>query len=391
MSNIDQAINQLNSPDFNNRNHDPETKELLPSNYNIAPSKNYKKDQISKDNNNVFLSNSLLSTLIQPSIHLFKNNDEFRYISCLFIAWINLTLVEFIYGLIGDGNVISDSFFNTFKTICFLIPCLSLLFSRFYSIESKFLMVRLELISAAAGFIFLVIVSVYMLLQSLHLITEDEDLDLPITFFKWLYVIKAIIDITALMYLSDYITHPMFQVKLFLWKKIKEWKQLNEISMSQLKLCAPVLKIWNNHYENMNSLCVNLISDLSSSILFIIQFYVFGKHHYALCYLTISLFNFIIVLVLVKPLFRSVLKILMQGRNEAYESFYSKLNKEITYFNGCLGVKEMKFWMIAQNEVKAYIKIYGDKNIDRVSLNHLIHSIADEIELNFDCTLEIAH
>lgn len=333
-----------------------------------------------------------LNSLYLPFTQLFSKNVEFQMITFLFSSWIILTLLEFIYGLSkSDSLIISDGFFNTFKTISFLITCLSFLFTYLTSNTQLFISKRIELIASLTSIIFLVIVSVYMCLQSLHLITEDHMHHVPISFFNFIYVIKVIVDIIALMPFSDYILHPSIQIKINLWKICKEWKDLNEISFTQLKQCSKVLKKWNNHSENLNSLCISLISDLISSISFIVFFYAFdGKKYFDKGYMVISIVNFIFVIIMTKPLFNSVIRILMQGKCEIYEAFYGKLNKEITYFEGCLGVKDIKFWMNAQNDIKGYIKIYAKKDIDRNKIKEVIHKIADEIDLTCDFTLEIS-
>lgn len=329
--------------------------------------------------------------LLPPATQLFKKNIEFKILTILFGSWIIITIFEFIYALAaGDTLIISDGFFNTFKTISFLITCLSLLFTHVSSLNSTFIYKRIEVISALASGIFLSIVSVYMCLQALHLITEEHEIDPPIKFLRFLYVIKIIISICSIMPLSDYILHPSLQIKLFLWKKYKEWKDLNEITFNQLKECSKVLKGWNNHYENMNALCINLISDLFCSVMFIIFFYLFEERSFDKGYTFISILNIVFVIISSKPLYTSVIKILMQGKCEVYEAFYSKLNKDITYFEGCLGVKEIKFWMCAENDIKGYIKLYGKPELDRVQLKKQIHDLADQIELNCDFTIEVS-
>ena len=71
-----------------------------------------------------------LNSLYLPFTQLFSKNVEFQMITFLFSSWIILTLLEFIYGLSkSDSLIISDGFFNTFKTISFLITCLSFLFT----------------------------------------------------------------------------------------------------------------------------------------------------------------------------------------------------------------------------------------------------------------------
>ena len=313
----------------------------------------------------------------------------FQVIVFLFIAWIIITLFEFISALImGDSDIISDGFFNTFKTISFLISCLSIIINHIYSNTYFFLVYRIELTAALISIIFLVIVSVYMLLQALHLITDDDIRIPPAGYLQWLYVIKVIVDLLALLGFSEYIIHPSVQVKLQLWKYIKIWKKLNEITFEELKKVTNIRKLWNNHFENMNALCASLISDLLSSLFFVIFFSVFDTNYYSRAYMIISLINFFAVIFLVGPLFNSVLKIFMQGKSELYESFYRKVNQELTYFDGSLGVKNLKFWMVSQNYIKGQIKIYSTKNLDRNKLKQTINGIIDDLELNADICIE---
>ena len=300
-----------------------------------------------------------------------------------------MTFVEFISALImGDSDIISDGFFNIFKTISFLISCLSILFNHMYSNTYLFLSQRIELIAALVSMIFVVIVSVYMILQALHLVTDDDIRIPPAGYLQWLYMLKVIVDLAALLSFSDYIIHPSLQVRIQLWKYVKTWKKLNDITFEELKKISNLRKQWNNHFENMNALCVSIISDLLSSLFFLIFFSIFDTAYYSRAYMIISIFNFFAVLFLVNPLFHSVLKIFMQGKSELYESFYRKINQELTYFEGSLGVKNIKFWMISQNYIKGQIKIYSTKNIDRNKLKNRINNIVDEIELNADICIE---
>ena len=300
-----------------------------------------------------------------------------------------MTFIEFISAIVmGDSDIISDGFFNIFKTISFLISCLSVLFNHMYSNTYLFLSQRIELVAALVSMIFVVIVSVYMILQALHLVTDDDIRIPPAVYLQWLYMLKVIIDLSALLCFSDYIIHPSIQVKLQLWKFVKIWKKLNNITFEELKKITNLRKQWNNHFENMNALCASIISDLLSSLFFLIFFSVFDTVYYARAYMIISIFNFFAVLCLVNPLFYSVLRIFMQGKSELYESFYRKINQELTYFEGSLGVRNIKFWMISQNYIKGQIKIYSTKNIDRNKLKNKINSIVDEIELIADICVE---
>ena len=322
-------------------------------------------------------------------VRLFQKNFTFKIIVLLFITWIIMTFIEFISAiLMGDSDIISDGFFNIFKTISFLISCLSILFNHIYSNTYLFLSQRIELVVALVSMIFVVIVSVYMILQALHLVTDDDIRIPPAIYLQWLYMLKVIVDLSSLLCFSDYIIHPSIQVKLQLWKFVKIWKNLNEITFEELKKITNLRKQWNNHFENMNALCVSIISDLLSSLFFLIFFSVFDTVYYARAYMIISIINFFIVLCLVNPLFYSVLKIFMQGKSELYESLYRRINQELTYFEGSLGIKNIKYWMISQNYIKGQIKIYSTKNMDRNKLKNKINNIVDEIELIADICIE---
>ena len=266
-------------------------------------------------------------SIIQCGTRIFKKNFQFQVIVFLFIAWILMTFVEFISAIImGDSDIISDGFFNIFKTISFLISCLAILFNHMYSNTYLFLSQRIELIAALVSMIFVVIVSVYMILQALHLVTDDDIRIPPAAYLQWLYMLKIIVDLSALLCFSDYILHPSLQVRIQLWKYIKIWKKLSDITLEELKKISNIRKQWNNHFENMNALCVSIISDLLSSLFFLIFFSIFDTAYYSRAYMIISIFNFFAVLFLVNPLFQSVLKIFMQGKCELYESLYRKIN-----------------------------------------------------------------
>ena len=365
-------------------------KNLNTSELNELNSKDIEKPLNTNYNSQNLFAKLSLKTLFLFINQLFPKNLEFQIIVFLFISWIIITNIEFLTALfIGDPILISDSFFNSFKTISFLITCLSILFTHIYSTNNNFIIIRIELIAALTSIIFLVIVSVYMLLQSLHFLTEEHVLIPPKTFLEWLYIIKVIVDMISLFIFSDYILHPELQIKIYLWKFFKEWKPLNEVSFDKLKKCNNLLKKWNNHFENMNALTSSLISDLVCSIFFIVFFYSFNENYYSKGYMIISWINFFIVILLVKDSFYSIMKILMQGKCTIYESLYFKLNQEISYFEGCQGIKEIKFWMNSQNNIKIYIKIYSNKKLDRNKLKNRISEITKEIDLICDYTLEV--
>ena len=172
----------------------------------------------------------------------------------LFTAWILMTFIEFISAVImGDSDIISDGFFNIFKTISFLISGLSILFNHMYSNTCLFLSQRIELIAALISMVFVVIVSVYMILQALHLVTDDDIRIPPAAYLQWLYMLKVIIDLSALLCFSDYIIHPSIQVKLQLWKYIKVWKKLNNITFEELKKITNFKKVLTRNSKSITN------------------------------------------------------------------------------------------------------------------------------------------
>ena len=378
-----------------------------PNSNSIISSKEYFSDTKTKDNKAssiceylfVFILQifSSIKKLLFPILpyksqaqNLFNINAEFKLTSILFISWIILTTFEFFYALIkSESHIMSDAFFNSFKTISFFMTCISILISHIHSSNKNCIYKRIELISALSSTIFLVIVSVHMILQSLHIITEEHEHLVPIKFTKFFYIFKSIINIISLMILSDYILHPSIQIRLSLWKICKTWNKLDEYSFDQIKKCKMQIKQWNNHFENMNALCTCLISDILTSVMFIFYFS-FGKQkYYSKMHLMISFFNFLIVFFLSKPLLNSVINILMQGKSLIYEPVLNKIEKEITYYEGCLGIKERKYWMTSQNEIKSYFKIYAQRGINKNKLKDSLHKICEEVQLNCDFTIEI--
>jgi Co/Zn/Cd efflux system component len=307
-----------------------------------------------------------IQNLIISGIKLFKTNEEFFYLVLLLLVFLAMNFFEFSYGIYySKVHIISDSFFNYFKTFSFLIAGFSFLLTRL-TFNKNFLKNRIELIASLSNCVFLIIVSLYMCLQALHMVTEpnedhddqsqhslvDKEEHETINFLKNFFVFKVIVNVIAILIFADYIVHPSIQIKLLLWKNHRQWKSLSSLSLDNLKESRSLIKIWNNHFENMNALTVNITSDLISSILFLICFFISKDRHFEGVYFFISIVNFLVLSILLSPLISSIVKILMQGRSELYECFYECLNKEVSYFDGCLGVKEMKFWMTAQNEIK---------------------------------------
>ena len=70
---------------------------------------------------------------------LIKNNKEIMLILIFIIILFSAMIFEFFYGLsYGQVDIISDSFFNMFKTLSFVITALSILFSKYFNFKIVF-------------------------------------------------------------------------------------------------------------------------------------------------------------------------------------------------------------------------------------------------------------
>ena len=312
------------------------------------------------------------------TLFLFNNHPRFKIIILLSFSLMILTLYEFYKGIkLGNKEIISDGFFNSFKTISFIISCLSIVLNEIISKKKDNKIKRIELLSALTINIFLLIVSIYMLLQALHIITDHHEINPPKHFFKHLYLFKSIIDFFPLLILNEYIFHIESRIKLHLWRK-----------PNNLIECSKLIKIWNNHFENMNSLTKCLISDLISSLLFLLFFAFFcEKHEYHLVYMIISIMNFFVVLILVKPSFHSIMRVLMQGKFSGYNNFYNLVYEEISHFENCNNIVCLKIWMNSENEIKLYCKVKG-KNLNKTLLTEKLMNINQEYNLICDYVID---
>jgi Co/Zn/Cd efflux system component len=297
-----------------------------------------------------------LTTLISSAIRLAKMNEEFYYLLIFLVLWLALCMFEFLYGFLESKvDILSDAFFIYFKTFSFLITGFSILLSKVYVFPNSFLKNRIELLSALSNLVFLVIVSLHMCIQALHLITEiheheeQEDTD-TVSFLSNFFMIKIVLNVVILLKFSDYLIHPSVQIKMMIWKKYRTWRSVFDIHT--FNDAKPVIKQWNNHFENMNALMINILCDMCSSIVFIILLYLSSNKHFEFIFSIVCLINIVIVALTVLPTFSSILLILMQGKSEIYQPFKDKLDKEITMFEGCTGIENLKIWQISHCEIK---------------------------------------
>lgn len=405
----------------NELNHVHEHSELVESNTLNKHDGFIKVDNNSLTNNdyNHSDSSSLFNfdfySLLDMAVKLSQKNIEFLSIIILLIIWMIMVLFEFFYGFIElKVSIINDSFANFFKSFSFLIAGFSLLFNRIYYFENKKLLKnRIELVGALSNIVFLVIVSLNMCIQALHIATESSEhihIDLDekdsilesedqIIFLKNFYVVKIIIHVIGLLQFSDYILHPTLQIKLSLWKFSKKWKNIESLDYDELCSSKQLINRWNSHNENMHALTINMLSDLSASIIFILCFY--GDFDFEIVYMFISIFNLFLITYLSKSLIYSCIPILMQGINGLSNSIIIKLTDIIGITEGVTGIKEIKSWHIQPNEIRCKIKhlkffIYLDIikafGTDKVNKEELIKNCEDIIKktgIEFKLIIEI--
>lgn len=303
-------------------------------------------------------------SILNSIVRLAKSNKEFYTLTILSISWFLLTIAEAAYGYAESlGVVISDSFFNFFKIFTFLIPALAIYLTRYLNYNIKLLYERMEILAAMSNIIFLMIVSIIMFVKSLHLVTEESEIlhssddhgqdheAFTISVFKFFYLVKVLLNIITLLLFSDYVIHPVLQMRIFIFKKYKKWLSLNTFTFQDLDENKQILKQWNNHFENMNCLNINILTDLTSSLIFLSFFYATNDKHFEYIYFVISLLNLIIVTLFVYYVSGNIINLLMQGKSEIIKPLDNILQKEIGMFEGCIGIKEAKYWMIANNKI----------------------------------------
>lgn len=304
--------------------------------------------------------------IINSIIRLYKSNRDFKFLIIFSFLWLLITISEFSLGYTESlANVLSDSFFNFFKLFSFLVSALAIYSNRYFNYRVKLLHERIELIAAFTNLIFLAIVSFIMFINSLHLITDDsisqnlhssnqdgQDNEVfTINIFKYFFLIKLFLNLACLNCFSDYFIHPILQIKLYILKKYGKWlNNINEICDGELRETEKYLKSWNNHFDNINCLLINVFTDMISCLFFLIGFFISSDNHFEYIYFLISCVNLIIVGTFVYLFTGNITDIFMQGRSSLTENFEIMVQKEICLFEGCLGIKEMKFWMIASNK-----------------------------------------
>ena len=219
--------------------------------------------------------------------------------------------------------------------------------------------------------------------------SSDNEIYL-INFFQSFCVFKIMLETSFLLFFSDYLIHPSIQIKLQLWKKYRSWKNFEELTIEDLKACNNLIKNWNNHFENINALLINVLCDLSSNIVFLLGIHFSITEHFENINFFVCIINMILTSICIIPLVNSIFQILMQGRSSLFVGFFDKLQEEISLFEGVLVVHQIRFWMIAQNEIKCNMKLKANCLLDKKKLKHNIYKIISDVGTNIDIIIDTA-
>lgn len=311
---------------------------------------------------------------------LFKSNDDVFYLSIFTLMWILLIQFEFIYGLVFTNSyIISDSFFNIFKIFAF-ITCLialiirkSVVINNIDSIDNiYFFKSRIEQIAALCNSIMITIISLYMMLNSLHMITEEEEFDYDsvknkadevniMHNFNFVFLtIKIIMNILILTSFSEFVIPQNFNIKFQLKKKYNEWRNLNDINYEDLVLCSSETRRHNSGYSNFHSYTNILLVDFLCSFSLVILLYIFDLT-YEKAYLFACVINLISTFLLTAPIFNILFYVFLNGRSSLYDSFYKECREILSSYENSIDVLDEKWWMISQNELSYIVKIHLKK------------------------------
>ena len=399
------------------------------------------------NDNNQLNSKLLVEIFNKEFVRLIQSNKEFLYLLIFSIIYFFIILFEFISGiLLSNINILSDSFFNIFKSLSFIIALISILlsksysFSKFFSTDyNSFLSInRIELLSAITNCITLIIVSIYMTLSALHMVTEnkqeeDELLNMSnnsnpsiinkyknkhnhfhlqketlVNFNLYFYVIKILFDTAYLLVFSDYIIHQSINIKLMLFK-INNSSNLLDTSLNKLSKAKSLIKEFNSHFDNLNILSVCVLTDLISTLVMHIGIYLvynsFEKVYMIGCFI-----NLFTVSVLITPVLYSLICVFMYMKYPLYTPLYKEvhkklsLNEDILNFNSIYNdsssnnnnsnnnnnrSSDIKWAMISQNELVCYMKLtVKSLYFDKEALKNEIYECGKTIGVNIKILMD---
>ena len=279
-----------------------------------------------------------------------EKNSEFKYIYYILILNILIVSIEFSSSIfIGFSEIICDGFFNFFKTISIFIILISILFTNFYkefnykNLNNIFFSIeRIELVSSLGNVVFLIISNLYMLIEGLHKIIEkDEKVNIPINLFKFIFIYKIILNFSSVIYFNNYIIHPLYC----------KGKKINN---------------WDNHKENMNILCINLLGEILYSSLFLMFFFNFNEKYFGIYYIIIGMIYLIFNIMCIKPIFISTSNIFMESKGNYFDKENNLKNQLSELFKEDeVKINSLKIRLNSQNNVVCYLKIKSKFNIDR--------------------------
>ena len=301
--------------------------------------------QVEKDEDKIAYKN------IKNYFNILKEkNSEFKFIFYILISNILIVSIEFLSSIfIGFSEIICDGFFNFFKMISIFIILISILFTNFYkefnykNLNNIFFSIeRIELVSSLGIIVFLIISNLYMLIEGLHKIIEkDEEVNIPINLFRFICIFKIILNLCSVIYFNKYIIHPFYCKSM----------QIN---------------YWDNHKENMNVLCINLLGEILYCSLFLIYFYNFNAKYFGIYYIIIGFIYLIFNIMCIKPIFVSTTDIFMESKGNYFDKENNLKNQLSELFNeDDVKINSLKMRLNSQNNVVCYLKIKSKLNIDR--------------------------
>jgi Co/Zn/Cd efflux system component len=233
--------------------------------------------------------------------------------------------------------------------ISIFIILISILFTNFYkefnykNLNNIFFSIeRIELVSSLGIIVFLIISNLYMLIEGLHKIIEkDEEVNIPINLFRFICIFKIILNLCSVIYFNKYIIHPFYCKSM----------QIN---------------YWDNHKENMNVLCINLLGEILYCSLFLIYFYNFNAKYFGIYYIIIGFIYLIFNIMCIKPIFVSTTDIFMESKGNYFDKENNLKNQLSELFNeDDVKINSLKMRLNSQNNVVCYLKIKSKLNIDR--------------------------
>jgi hypothetical protein len=143
------------------------------------------------------------------------------------------------------------------------------------------------------------------------------------------------------IYFNNYIIHPLYC----------KGKKINN---------------WDNHKENMNILCINLLGEILYSSLFLMFFFNFNEKYFGIYYIIIGMIYLIFNIMCIKPIFISTSNIFMESKGNYFDKENNLKNQLSELFKEDeVKINSLKMRLNSQNNIVCYLKIASKLNIDR--------------------------